>query len=179
MDESRPFGLDRFIRALEAPETGIDTAAAELGAGHKQSHWIWYVFPQLAGLGSSVMARRYALQSVAEAEAFFADARLRGHLLRATSALDEGLGDTGQRTLLDVLGSAVDVQKVVSSLTLFHAIARGMAEPAHDNQASGFVATAGRLLSRAEREGFARCRFTLKALSRSPAPPHWRNGAAK
>src|SRR3546814_4578659 len=64
-----PFKLSRF---LEAQAGSYDIALAELRDGHKQSHWIWYVFPQLAGLGRSSMAGRFGLSGIAEAAAYIA-----------------------------------------------------------------------------------------------------------
>ena len=81
------FDLDRFRRAQAQSVDGFNTALGELQAGRKRSHWIWYIFPQLAGLGSSAMADRYALQGVAEAMEYLRDAMLRGRLLALTHAL--------------------------------------------------------------------------------------------
>ena len=61
------FDLDRFVKAQDPV---IETVLRELLAGRKQTHWMWFVFPQIAGLGSSAMAQRYAIGSTAEAEAY-------------------------------------------------------------------------------------------------------------
>ena len=67
-DPPRTFDLDRFVRAQEG-HPGYAEAMSELKAGAKRSHWIWYVFPQLRGLGTSTMAVRYGLDGVEEARA--------------------------------------------------------------------------------------------------------------
>ena len=70
--------LQRFIDAQDRQADGLATALAELGEGHKQGHWIWWVFPQLAGLGRSDASRRYALSGREEAETYLRDDVLRG-----------------------------------------------------------------------------------------------------
>src|SRR5512141_1273368 len=78
-----PFGLERFVQAQEPV---YEQVLAELRAGRKRSHWMWFVFPQLAGLGFSAMAQRYAIGSLAEARAYLAHPVL-GPRLRECSAL--------------------------------------------------------------------------------------------
>ncbi len=100
-----PFDLQRF-RAAQEQGGAYATALAELRAGRKRSHWIWFVFPQLDGLGSSPMARRYAIRSLDEARAYLADDVL-GPRLRACCeallALDAGRrrGDSAGRNRRD------------------------------------------------------------------------------
>jgi len=114
-----PWRLERFV-AAQAPVFG--TALAELRCGRKRTHWMWFVFPQVAGLGHSDMARRYALSGVAEAQAYLAHPLLGPRLrdcLGALAALDD-------RAAEDVLGP-VDAAKLRSSLTLFDAAGGGSA----------------------------------------------------
>ena len=106
-----PFNLQRF---LDAQRDSYDTALGELRAGRKRSHWMWYVFPQLDGLGHSPMARRYAIRSAAEAAAYLRHPVL-GPRLAAVAAA--ALGHAG-RSALDVFGSPDDL-KLRSSATLF------------------------------------------------------------
>jgi uncharacterized protein (DUF1810 family) len=106
-----PYNLDRFLRAQEG---SYATALAELRAGAKRSHWMWYVFPQLAGLGSSDMARRYAITSLDEAHAYLRHPVL-GHRLREAVTTLNGLSE---RDPAIVLGH-IDAIKLRSSLTLF------------------------------------------------------------
>jgi uncharacterized protein (DUF1810 family) len=108
---SDPFDLERFVRA----QTGVyETALAELRAGAKRSHWMWFVFPQIDGLGSSDMARRYAIASLAEAQAYLAHPVLGPRLL---SCVDAMLGH-GEKSATAILG-AIDAVKLRSSMTLF------------------------------------------------------------
>ena len=92
-----------------------DAAVRELQAGHKTGHWIWYEFPQLAGLGRSSMSVRYAIAGLDEARAYLAHPILGPRLVECCEAL---LAHTGQDAV-DLLGS-IDTVKVRSSMTLFH-----------------------------------------------------------
>jgi uncharacterized protein (DUF1810 family) len=103
--------LDRFIAAQEGAYEG---ALAELRAGRKTGHWIWFVFPQVAGLGRSEMSRYYAIASLDEARAYLAHPVLGSRLRECAAAL---LATTG-RSAEEVLGS-IDAVKVRSSMTLF------------------------------------------------------------
>jgi uncharacterized protein (DUF1810 family) len=106
-----PYDLQRFVDA----QSGVyDDVIAELRAGRKTSHWMWFVFPQLRGLGSSRMARRYGLESTAEAEAYWQHPVL-GPRLAECTRLMLAIGDS---TAAQILGS-VDSLKFCSSMTLF------------------------------------------------------------
>ena len=106
-----PHDLGRFVLAQDDI---YHAAVSELRAGRKRSHWMWFVFPQIAGLGRSATAQRYALASRAEAEAYLAHPVLGPRLLECTRILLE-LPDV---SAVEVLG-AVDAQKLRSSMTLF------------------------------------------------------------
>jgi uncharacterized protein (DUF1810 family) len=106
-----PHDLDRFLQA-QAPV--YEQVLAELRAGCKRSHWMWFVFPQLAGLGHSAMARRYAIGSLQEACAYLAHPVL-GARLRQCSELVLALQD---RSIHEIFGSPDDL-KFRSSMTLF------------------------------------------------------------
>lgn len=112
---AEPFDLERFVTA-QAPV--IDQVRAELRRGFKTSHWMWFVFPQLAGLGSSAMARRYGLSSPAEARAYMAHPVLGPRLVECCALLLQLPGDD----IEDVLGHPDDL-KLRSCLTLFIAAA--------------------------------------------------------
>ena len=106
--------LDRFVRAQADT---YDAALAELRAGAKTGHWMWFVFPQIAGLGHSAMAVRYAIADLAEARAYRAHPVL-GHRLGACAqAL---LGWAGRRSAERIMGG-IDAVKLRSSATLFEA----------------------------------------------------------
>lgn len=116
-----PAGLDRFHAAQNAGQpTAYDQAMAELRAGHKCSHWIWFVLPQLVGLGRSVMAQRYGIADLAEARAYLADPLLGQRLEMVITVINEQLSQPGQN-LEQLMGSGLDATKTVSSLTLFEA----------------------------------------------------------
>jgi uncharacterized protein (DUF1810 family) len=110
-----PFDLDRFMAAQEGV---YERALGELRTGRKLTHWMWYIFPQVAGLGTSAMARKYAIGSRAEAEAYLAHPVLGPRLVACAEAL---LSVTG-RTSHEIMGSPDDV-KLRSSMTLFAALA--------------------------------------------------------
>ena len=106
-----PYDLNRFV---EAQEVNYSDALSELRAGHKRSHWMWYVFPQIAGLGHSAMSARYSIRSEDEARAYLAHPVLGPRLVECAEAI---LG-VGNRSALDILGSPDDL-KLKSSATLF------------------------------------------------------------
>jgi len=106
--------LDRFVAAQEAIYA---RALTELKAGEKHNHWMWFVFPQLAGLGRSETARYYAIADLAEAQAYLAHPLLGARLAECTGAM---LGWAGKRDAMAILGE-VDAMKFASSMTLFEA----------------------------------------------------------
>ena len=106
-----PFLLERF---LDAQKGLFEQALQELRAGHKQSHWMWFIFPQIHGLGSSGTAIRYALKSFEEAKAYLAHPVLGPRLLACCQALMGGDG----KSATDVLGYPDDIM-LRSSMTLF------------------------------------------------------------
>jgi uncharacterized protein (DUF1810 family) len=107
-----PFDLQRFV---EAQALVHGTALAELRAGRKRSHWMWFIFPQLRGLGSSPMAHRFGITSVEEARAYLAHDVLGPRLRASVEAVVE---HAGRSSLHDIFGSPDDL-KFVSSMTLF------------------------------------------------------------
>ena len=108
---SDPFALARF---LDAQRDAYDIAIAELRAGRKRSHWIWFVFPQLKGLGRSAMSHRYGLPGVAEASAYLAHPVLGVRLIDAIHAMLAN----GAVPAAKILGE-LDALKFRSCLTLF------------------------------------------------------------
>jgi uncharacterized protein (DUF1810 family) len=105
---------DDLARFVDAQQGAYDTALAELRAGRKTGHWIWFVFPQIAGLGRSEMSRYYAIRSLDEARRYLAHPLLGGRLRECARAL---LG-VDARSAEEILGS-IDAVKVRSSMTLF------------------------------------------------------------
>ena len=138
--------LDRFHAAQNAGSpSAYNRALAELRNGRKRSHWIWFVLPQLAGLGRSAMAQRYGIAELAEASAYLADPLLRQRLEAVIAVIHAQLRQPGQ-SLEHLMGGGLDAAKTVSSLTLF--------------EAAG-LESAGALLDRIGR----RCGQTLERLS--------------
>ena len=105
--------LERFVKAQDRGDT-YQRAVAELRAGRKTSHWMWFVFPQIAGLGRSPMAQEFAIASLAEAKAYLAHPVLGPRLVECAEILTTLTG----RTAEDVFGS-IDAMKLRSSMTLF------------------------------------------------------------
>lgn len=116
---SDPFDLSRFVSAQETGGT-YASALGELTNGRKRTHWMWFIFPQIAGLGRSEVAQRYAISGVAEAQAYLAHPLLGARLVECARALT-GLPTTDP---VEVFGP-VDAQKLRSSLTLFARAADG------------------------------------------------------
>jgi uncharacterized protein (DUF1810 family) len=112
-----PYNLQRFVDA----QTGVfDMTVAEIRAGSKQSHWMWFIFPQLAGLGRSPTARFYGIASLDEARAYLDHPTLGARLREAVEAI---LPWAGRKTPEQILGP-IDALKLRSSLTLFDSIER-------------------------------------------------------
>lgn len=114
MDAHANTALERFVRAQE---TVYDTALREISQGWKQSHWMWFIFPQVAGLGHSEMSRRYAISDIEEAQSFLAHPLLGPRLINICKALSSHRGKTAHQ----IFGSPDDM-KLKSSMTLFAAV---------------------------------------------------------
>jgi uncharacterized protein (DUF1810 family) len=108
-----PFNLDRFVAAQDA-DGSYGSAVMELRAGRKVSHWMWFVFPQIAGLGHSAMARRYEISSLPEATAYLEHSTLGPRLVHCVGILDTTTGRSAEQIL-----GGIDAQKLRSSMTLF------------------------------------------------------------
>lgn len=122
MTTEDPYDLRRFVAAQDAAGT-YDRATAELRRGRKTSHWMWYVFPQIAGLGQSPTSRTYAIASLAEARAYLAHPVLGPRLIECAGLVAAVTGRTAEQ----IFGE-IDAQKLHSSITLFLYAAPG--EPA-------------------------------------------------
>lgn len=124
-----PFDLERFVRAQDPVHRAVQ---GELARGRKQSHWMWFVFPQIAGLGFSAMSQRYSIGSRAEAVAYLAHPVLGPRLIACTRLV---LAVEG-RTINAILG-APDDAKFRSSMTLFGAVSN---EPVFDQALARYFA---------------------------------------
>jgi uncharacterized protein (DUF1810 family) len=153
--------LSRFIDAQRDPHAGYEAALREIAGGGKRGHWIWYVFPQIAGLGMSSQSRAYAIRDAAEAADYLGDATLGPRLVAIAEAVRDALA--GGTSIEDVMGSTIDATKLVSSMTLFAGVAARLPR--------GTVASADLLrpiaeeiLAAADAEGYPRCAFTERAI---------------
>jgi uncharacterized protein (DUF1810 family) len=108
-----PYDLGRFVTAQDAGGT-YGHATAELCRGRKTSHWMWFVFPQIAGLGQSPTSRRFAISSLDEARAYLAHAVLGPRLIECAGIVAGTQGRTAEQIFGDL-----DAQKLRSSVTLF------------------------------------------------------------
>jgi len=115
MSQADPFNLNRFVTAQK---TCYPDVQAELAAGHKQSHWMWFIFPQIDGLGFSSRARFYAIKSLGEARAYLAHPVLGPRLIACAKAMLKHRDKTAHA----ILGSPDDA-KLCSSMTLFECAA--------------------------------------------------------
>jgi uncharacterized protein (DUF1810 family) len=155
--------LQRFLMAQNRAGAGYADALAEIRAGGKQSHWIWYVFPQLYGLGSSSAARAYGIRGTAEAIAYLRDDTLRERLIEIAGAVHDQLR---RRVPLETLmGSSIDVLKLVSSLTLFGGVARMLACDDPSGRCEQLAVTADAILAAATAAGYPPCQRTLDELA--------------
>jgi uncharacterized protein (DUF1810 family) len=155
--------LERFRSAQGAPGSGFDDALAEIRAGGKTGHWIWYVFPQLEGLGSSPTSRSFAIADAAEAADYLRDPELRSRLLTITLAVAEQIGQG--RSLQALMGSDVDARKLVSSLTLFEQVGRALHAAEALDEYGALVRAAGQVLTIAAAAGYPRCTHTMNVLA--------------
>lgn len=138
-----PFDLARFVSAQS--EGVHERALAELVAGRKTTHWMWFVLPQLAGLGSSPMAERYGIRSLAEARAYLAHPVLGPRYAECAGVL----ADSPAGSAREVLGG-VDAVKARSSTTLFRAAAAALGTDAERAavDAGRLASDLGRVLAR-------------------------------
>jgi uncharacterized protein (DUF1810 family) len=114
-----PYRLARFVQAQDFGGT-YQRAVAELRAGRKASHWMWFIFPQIAGLGFSAMSQRYAISGLAEARGYLEHPVLGPRLVECATIL----ASTDGKSAAEILGH-VDAMKLRSSMTLFAAAAPG------------------------------------------------------
>ena len=109
------YDLTKFHKAQE---DSYQSALEEMKAGHKRTHWIWYIFPQLKSLGRSRTAVYYGIENLAEAKAYLADEILRSRLIEVSQAVL----DVPSENITYIMGSRIDVTKLCSSMTLFHLV---------------------------------------------------------
>ena len=157
-------GLERFKAAQNRQWSGFDEAIQEIREGGKRSHWIWYVFPQIEGLGRSGAATQFAIRDAQEAKQYLEDSELYSRLLTISQAVAAQLWASSDLTVRELMGSDIDALKLVSSLTLFTTVARAAVASTTPNPYAEFLDVAEFVLSRAESQGYPRCSFTLQRL---------------
>lgn len=155
--------LQRFLDAQDGESsvdrscTAYEVALKEILGGEKTSHWIWYVFPQIP-IGTSTMAQRYAILSVAEARAFLQNSILRSRLLEISNAVADKLrAGIPPETLM---GSSIDCKKLASSMTLFQLVAAEL-----DDQELSRTTTS--VLQQLAHHGWTNCTQTLEWITNS------------
>ena len=151
--------LERFHQAQSATWGGYDTALAEMRAGRKSSHWIWYIFPQIDGLGRSSTAREYAIRDFGEACDFLRDPLLCARYTEIARAAAEHLGRGAP--VAELMGSDTDASKLVSSVTLFRAASLHLATDKAGLEFKHLADTCDAILERANTQGYPPCAFTL------------------
>lgn len=151
--------LQRFHDAQADADSGYEAALAEMRSGRKRKHWIWYIFPQLAGLGRSGVAQYYGLQGLDEACEYLRDPILSARYEEIAAAVAEQLqaGVPVER----LMGGSIDALKLASSLTLFAAAASRLPDEASSALARRCVA----ILRISTPQGYPACSFTTEQLS--------------
>lgn len=113
--------VDRFLKAQNSSYAGLSFCSRRIACGSKSGHWMWYVFPQIEGLGSSGPANAFAIGGEEEAAEFLRNPELRSRLFTITEVVAKQLS-VGRATSFErLMGSHIDAKKVVSSLTLLRA----------------------------------------------------------
>lgn len=159
--------LERFRQAQNSEHAGFASALAELRSGGKQGHWIWYVFPQIEGLGMSGMTQAFAL-SEDEAVDYLRDAELRSRLLTITGVVADQLRSGRVPSLRSLMGSDIDARKIVSSMTLFAHVARRLHDAEGLDAYAAMANVAEEVLSMAAAQGYPPCAHTLGRLRQMP-----------
>lgn len=110
------FDLNRFIEAQDSPYDGYETALSEMTKGEKRNHWIWWIFPQIAGLGHSGNSRFYAISCKEEAREYLEHPVLGSRLREITEVV---MSHADDRIAVELMGWEIDAMKLKSSMTLF------------------------------------------------------------
>jgi len=155
--------LQRFHDAQSDSYDGYTNALAEMRRGHKGSHWIWYIFPQIAGLGHSSTAQHFALRDLDETCAYLRDPLLRSHYEEIADVVAGQLAKGAK--LGHLMGSSIDPLKLVSSVTLFRAAAEALTKG--DASFAPLAKICTDILQHIAAQGYSPCVFTLDRLSRT------------
>jgi len=158
--------LDRFRAAQNSPHAGFEAAFEEVRSGAKTGHWIWYVFPQLAGLGRSSTAVQYGLAGAEEAADYLRDRVLGERLVTAAAVVRMHLTNARPARLEELMGSHIDALKLVSCMTLFRQVARTLGAKDSRPQLAAMTEHADIILAAAAAQGYGRCTYTEEHLRR-------------
>jgi uncharacterized protein (DUF1810 family) len=161
---SQMTALDRFREAQAQPGTGFDAALREIRAGRKTGHWIWYVLPQITGLGTSSLSHTFALRDVEEAADYLRDDELGDRLVTIVTAIADQCEARPGLRLSSLMGSEIDARKLVSSLTLFQHVAEQLDVSEGLERGATLAAVARAVLNVAAAQGYPPCTFTLSRL---------------
>lgn len=148
-------GLDRFRDAQDSPYDGFESALDEVRTGGKSGHWIWYVFPQISGLGTSGASQTFAIDSEEEAVEFLRDSELRSRFVTIAQAVAEQLKKG--KALRALMGSDIDAKKVVSSLTLFGHVSERLQGTEGIDAYRSVATVADEVLTMAAAQGYPPC----------------------
>jgi uncharacterized protein (DUF1810 family) len=159
-------GLARFHEAQAAPSAGFDAARRELRAGRKTGHWIWLVFPQLRGLGSSHHSTYYGIAGPEEAVEYLRDDVLGERLVEAAAAVRGHLTGPRPLDLVTLMGGMVDARKLVSCMTLFRHVAHRLGGVTAPPRFAVMAGHADAILAAAAAQGHPACRFTEESIRR-------------
>ena len=160
-------GIERFRTAQNSPDAGFEAALGEIQGGRKRGHWIWFVFPQLAGLGMSGAAQFFGIEGEDEAADFLRDPELRSRFLTIANAVAAQLRPPNSGSLATLMSSEIDARKVVSSLTLFRHVAMNLQDAEREHSYGSLVEVADDILAAAAAEGYPPCAYTLRQLRRT------------
>ena len=153
--------LARFHDAQADIDSGYEAALDEMRSGRKRRHWIWYVFPQLAGLGRSGVAQYDGIQNLDEACEYLRDPVLRARYEEITAAVAEQL-EAGV-PIERLMGGSIDALKLASSLTLFSTAASRLT----DEASSALANRCDAILRITGPQGYPSCSFTMEQLSQA------------
>jgi uncharacterized protein (DUF1810 family) len=171
--ENRGMTADRYARftsAQDSASAGFESALREIRGGRKRGHWIWYVLPQLSGLGVSEMSTRFALRDAADAAGYVRHSMLGPRLLTIVSAIAEQLAAHPGLSVATLMGSEIDARKLVSSLTLFEPVARSLDGAGAPEWARALGDASRAVLERAAAEGYPPCAYTRGRLESGATP---------
>jgi len=161
--------LARFREAQDAPVSGYADALHELVDGRKRGHWIWYVFPQLRGLGQSFTSVHYGLAGLEEAAAYLRDPVLGARLVEAAGIVRSHLTGPVPLNVVALMGGEVDTLKLVSCMTLFRHVARTPGGTERPPRFAPMAEHADAILAAAHAQGYDACRYTEEQIRRPPA----------